>query len=394
MKKLSITFIMLLALQWLFASPVSAASEIQFEQSAWAEVLSKAESQHKLVFLDAYTSWCGPCKWMAKTAFTDSTVADYFNDHFINVTIDMEKGEGIELAKQYTVTAYPTLLFLDGTGKMVHLAVGARSAQDLLQLGKDVIEGRTVSIPDLQAKYEAGNRDRKFLHDYVLELARANMPYDKPLEDYKPFMRGDALLDADNWDLFKVLFRRYDSEFAQYFLNHRPQFEAKFGKEEVENKTLGFYNHRLYLACEAKDKTAYETLKSDVKTLQIKDEDLVLCQIDEQWFVANEDWKHYAEAIDALQTMGKANQYTLNGAAWTFYEKANKKSLLKKALLWVNASIAIEKSSANVDTQAMLLYKLGQKDQAIAAAKESIQMGKANDEDVSETEKALAKWLK
>lgn len=389
MKKLSITLALLCALQWL-----TAASEIQFEQSAWAEVLSKAQSAHKLVFLDAYTSWCGPCKWMAKTAFTDPAVADYFNDHFVNVTIDMEKGEGIELAKQYTITAYPTLLFLDGTGKMVHLAVGARSAADLLQLGKDVIEGKTVSIPDLQAKYEAGNRDRQFLHGYIMELARANMDYQQPLAAYKPFMKDEALLDDDNWELFKFLFRRYDTEFAQYFLNHRTQFQAKFGKEEVDNKTLGIYNHRLYMACESKDKGAYEALKTDLKALHITDEELVLSQIDEQWFQATEDWKHYAEAIDAIQALGKANQYTLNGAAWTFYEKVNKKSLLKKALVWVNASIAIEKSSANLDTQAMVLHKLGYKDQAIAAARESIQMGKANDEDVSATEEALAQWLK
>ncbi|MEY3443377.1 MAG: hypothetical protein RLZZ519_1658 [Bacteroidota bacterium] len=91
-----------------------AASEIQFEQSAFTEVLAKAKSENKLVFLDAYTSWCGPCKWMAKNAFTDPETAAFFNTNFVNVTVDMEKGEGVDIAKQYGVTAYPTLLFLDG----------------------------------------------------------------------------------------------------------------------------------------------------------------------------------------------------------------------------------------------------------------------------------------
>jgi hypothetical protein len=91
---------------------------------------------------------------------------------------------------------------------------------------------------------------------------------------------------------------------------------------------------------------------------------------------------------------GRTDQFNLNDAAWTFYEKVNQKSLLKKAEVWITQSVALERSSVNLDTQAMLLHKLGKKEAAIAAAQESIAMGKATGEDVSATEKALAEWLK
>ena len=87
MKKLLILLCLLTGMQFVVAN-----STIQFEQMSLKDVLSKAQSEQKLVFFDAYTSWCGPCKWMAKNAFTDPEVAAYFNDHFVNLTVDMEKG--------------------------------------------------------------------------------------------------------------------------------------------------------------------------------------------------------------------------------------------------------------------------------------------------------------
>ena len=70
---------------------------IQFETKTFAEIKALAKAQNKLIFLDAYTSWCGPCKYMAKNIFTNDTVADFYNSRFINAKIDMEKGEGVEL---------------------------------------------------------------------------------------------------------------------------------------------------------------------------------------------------------------------------------------------------------------------------------------------------------
>ncbi|MBP8073806.1 MAG: thioredoxin family protein [Bacteroidia bacterium] len=389
MKKLLVLLCLLAGMQFAVA-----ASEIQFEQSAFTEVLAKAKSENKLVFLDAYTSWCGPCKWMAKNAFTDPDVATYFNDHFVNLTVDMEKGEGVELAKQFAINAYPTLLFLDGTGKVVHVTVGARAAADLLQLGKDVVEGRALSIADLEKQFAEGERNPKFLHDYILALARAGKAYDAPLEAYMPSMRGDALLNEEAWEIFIMLFQRHDSEFATYFLLHRQAFEERYGHDLVQNKALSLYEYAVYQICESKDKSRLKQLKKEMILAEFDSIKTVLLQVDLQWFQTVEDWKHYAKTVEKLGDAGRNDTYNLNNAAWLFYEKVDNKRLLDVANEWITESVRLEKSSVNLDTQAMLLYKLGQKEAAIAAAKESIDMGKATGEDVSETEKALAEWQK
>jgi thiol-disulfide isomerase/thioredoxin len=84
----------------------------------FASILAKAKTEKKLVFMDAYASWCGPCKLMEKNVFTDKNVADFYNKNFINVRIDMEKGEGKELAMKYGVRSYPTFLFLNAEGEI------------------------------------------------------------------------------------------------------------------------------------------------------------------------------------------------------------------------------------------------------------------------------------
>jgi thiol-disulfide isomerase/thioredoxin len=390
MKKFLLLASLLLTLQ-----SAHAVDEIHFEHdAAWADVLSKASSQQKLVFVDAYTTWCGPCKWMAKTAFVDPSVAEFFNSHFINAKIDMEAGEGPALAKQYEVNAYPTLLFVDGSGALVHSAVGARTAADLLQLAQDVINGNFVSLPAMKARFEGGDHDRKFLKEYIMTLANVAGDFQAPMEVYKAGMKGDALLEDDNWQVFRALFGRKDSEYATYFLSHRAAFEAKFGQKEVQEKALNFYFNGAYTAALAKDAATYDDLRKELSHSGIARMDSVLPALDMLWTQVGEDWKGYAKAAKAyLAQLDQPAPEVLNDIAWTFYEHVDAKADMNKALEWINASVAAQPEYANLDTQAMVLMKLGRTDEAIAAAKQAIEAGKAAGEDVAQTEEALQEML-
>ena len=78
--------------------------QITFETGNLASVFEKAKKENKLIFVDAFTTWCGPCKHMAKHVFTNDTVADYYNANFVNLKLDMEKGEGLDFAKKYDIS--------------------------------------------------------------------------------------------------------------------------------------------------------------------------------------------------------------------------------------------------------------------------------------------------
>jgi thioredoxin-related protein len=129
----------LLAAICLFLITISAtAAEINFlDNPVWSTVLEKAKKENKMIFLDAYATWCGPCKKMDAETYKDQAVADYYNANFINVRYDMEKGEGKTLAEKYMVTAYPYLIFADAEGVILHKGVGFMEATDFISLGKD-----------------------------------------------------------------------------------------------------------------------------------------------------------------------------------------------------------------------------------------------------------------
>lgn len=82
----------------------------------WDEALAKAKAENKLVFMDCYTSWCGPCKWMATEIFPQKEAGDYFNPKFISVKYDMEKGEGLKLKDKYKPSGYPTFFIIRPDG--------------------------------------------------------------------------------------------------------------------------------------------------------------------------------------------------------------------------------------------------------------------------------------
>lgn len=115
-----------------------AADEIQFVKGmTWAQVKAKALKEKKMIFFDAYATWCGPCKYMDNSVYTQKAAGDYYNTNFINVKMDMEAGEGISLSEEFNISAYPTFLFFSPEGKLVHKYVGGMEVEEFVQLGKD-----------------------------------------------------------------------------------------------------------------------------------------------------------------------------------------------------------------------------------------------------------------
>lgn len=110
---------------------------VVFFNGSLKEAIARAKTENKFIFFDAYASWCGPCKAMEANVFPDEALAEYFNEHFISIRIDMEKGEGPYLARRYTsIDGYPSLLFLNKDGHVIKTLLGSRKAEELLAEAK------------------------------------------------------------------------------------------------------------------------------------------------------------------------------------------------------------------------------------------------------------------
>ena len=113
------------------ATTDTAMGEIAWMQQDYNAALAKADADGKLIMIDVYTDWCAPCKKMEKETFPQKSVVDKAAN-FVTLRLDAEKGQGPEVQKKFGVTAYPTILFVNGKGELVHSVVGLQNAEQLV----------------------------------------------------------------------------------------------------------------------------------------------------------------------------------------------------------------------------------------------------------------------
>lgn len=222
---------------FLFVSfSVSAQEGINFNLTEnWAETTAKAAKENKLIFIDGYTTWCAPCKWMDKNVFVDPSVAEFYNDKFINVKIDMEKGEGIELRKKYNVGSFPTFLFVNDKGEVIHRTGSKMSIEEFLG------EGRTAADPKrnisyLNKKYEEGQKDIPFVLDFHLAVLRSDRSMaDKLGRDIISRISEQELNSELGWNVIKALARSENDKLGKHFLVNQEAY-AVWGSAEERNK--------------------------------------------------------------------------------------------------------------------------------------------------------------
>ncbi len=151
---------------------LKANDSLVFFKGSWKELLQEARKQNKPIFLDVYTSWCAPCKQMDKFVFTDKEVANKYNSAFINYKIDAEKGEGITLAGQFNVKAYPTYLFIDPQGYPLHRVEGYFDVAPFVAEANRAVSLVNTENPIsvYEKEFNAGNREAAFLRTYIAKM--------------------------------------------------------------------------------------------------------------------------------------------------------------------------------------------------------------------------------
>ena len=221
---------------------------------AWEKVVKQAKKQNKLIFVDCYTWWCGPCKRLMSEVFPLKEVGDYMNPKFVSVKYDVEKGEGAKFKERYAgeIGAYPTLLVIDTEGNLLHKLVGYSPSAflpDLIQRGLD-----GDNIYTKRKMYAQHKHDRAFVKGYLWALwnASAINEYKKVGLDYLSQYPLDSLLTKDLWNMLSyiVVSDPYSKEYA-FVLDHLNQIqdlgEDRYQLESLLDSRMYEAVQRLYL---------------------------------------------------------------------------------------------------------------------------------------------------
>ncbi len=210
---------------------------IDFRSMTLKEALLKAREEKKLVFVDCYTSWCLPCKYMADVVFQEKNVGDFMNSEFVCVKYDMEKEEGSELAKKYNVKAYPTFLILDLCGSVRHKFIGGGDAEQFVLRVKEAFD-ENRALGKLAEKYRLGDKSCEVLLYYAKVLANT---YDEKAKDVInelwAMTTDEEKISADYWFIFEDdRFSPQGSDMALFLLKNRERFNEKIGRETVDTR--------------------------------------------------------------------------------------------------------------------------------------------------------------
>lgn len=351
---------------------------IKFEHTAWKDIKAKAKKENKLIFVDAFTTWCGPCKQMARVVFTNDTAAGYYNANFINAKIDMEKGEGLEIAKQYNVACYPNLLFIDGDGNLVHRVAGSMSVSSFVDLGKTA-KDNSRNFSYYVKNYEAKKTDAQFVAAYVEALSGTCLEPEKELVQYFSLQNEKDLWSDANWNMINNYTSDLNSREFKFLVENKTKLSLTHTEAAVNEKINHVAKSSLNAIVRTKpfDQVKYEHTKQQIAQLNISEGKQILFESDLNLAKKNKDWKAYAELAAAnVDTYYSTNGDELNSVAWDFYENVEDKAALLKAETWAKQSVAIEATYPNLDTYAALLYKNGKKEEALATANKAIEYAK------------------
>ena len=384
MKKLIIVFLLCRL------TSVNAEEGIQFFKGTFSEALAKANEQHTLLFVDCYTTWCGPCKWMTANVFTDEAVYGSFNKNFICLELDMEKGEGLDIAKKYSVKNYPTYLWIDQTGKQVHRSVGSVSSGEFLTIAEKAMNPNK-NLSYMKTQYEAGNRDQELLLNYASSLKSAyDMNYQTVADEYFRTLPEKDLAEEKNWNAILEFTPNINSYTYGVMTRMLPSFNERYGKDSVQVVFDELAISSLSFARQQKDSILLK--KAIAKLKESNNKELFKQGLSEEmnYYKGNKNYSMYAElAHDYINKHFLDDPKKLNAVCWTYFQHINDKNQLAEAERWIAQSVALEDKYYNTDTYANLLKKLGKKKEAIVMANHAIELAKKEGEDFSSSQDLL-----
>jgi thiol-disulfide isomerase/thioredoxin len=358
---------------------------VQFIQDkTWEEVLSIAEKENKIVFLDAYTTWCGPCKKMSREVFPLAQVGDYFNDKFINVKMDMEKEEGQRVARKYGIRAFPTLLFVNSDGEVMHRVAGFKSEKNLLKLANDA-NNPTRQLAYMNKKYDGGNREAEFLYHYAYARLEtfSGEDYMKTANEYLETQK-DWTTERNLKFIFEFV-KRTDAKMFDFLLDNRTAFNKQFGKRKVNQKVdrlVGTRIDQLLSLKNGEDAKIFEEAKALYSKIDKNSAVAKTANFKMTYYRNGGDRQNFAlSAIEYVKNMPDISALELSDIAWTFYRVIEDKDQLETALGWAKKALKEEQDVSHYDTVASLYFKLGNKGKARKYAKKGIKYAKSQDED-------------
>lgn len=386
----------------------SNSTSVSYYSGSWEAAKEEARRTGKGIFVKMWATWCVNCRVMDDNVFNDKRVAEFYNDNFVNYSLDYDSPAGQEFARKYDVQFLPDFFFFDSNANLVLRATEGKTQTQMLDFGYQATGSNATKLVNAKPAlyentsapvstkhigtynenlkiYESGHDKKVFLRNFAVQSKQLNREYE-PIAN--KFLKK-AKWSREDWDkpenqqfLFEFA-DKPESKAIKYVLNNKDALTETYGRFNVESRLKhGLRNFVITASAENKKRDFRKALRL-VKKAKLKNNKDFKHEVRLSYFSNANDWKlyakeinHYANSFDGLDPI------KLNIAAWNIHNHSDKKRVLRKAAKWCEKSIEISSMYYNQETYAHILHKLGRKKQAQRAVLRALVLagkeGKAN----------------
>jgi thiol-disulfide isomerase/thioredoxin len=365
------------------------AQGIIWQKGNFESILNKAKAEKKLVYVDIFTTWCGPCKQMDAEVFTNSEVGKTFNENFVCYKIDGEKGEGKDLVEYFELESYPTSMFLDAEWNVVLKLEGFRPKERLLEAADKVKVRNKISgsDDDLEQVYLKGKRDAPFLLDYLKVRALQKMDNGVILDEYLGKITPEQQNSTNTQQLILENASLLRGRAFDYLMAHK-------NEEKYFRKLKGIISQNLNKAANQKNEKLLNDLlatngrlsktfaEANEWNTEAKMNYLMLTNQPEKFFVTADFFmdtyvlKKDLVTLRNLPELKEQYQQKIKKASRFVAERFTEREKLEKAALWIKKSLEIEEKSYNNEIYSRILFTLNNKKEAIRLMERALALAK------------------
>ncbi|MCB1051915.1 MAG: thioredoxin family protein [Acidobacteria bacterium] len=339
--------------------------------AAYEPALQQAKSENKLLFIDFYAVWCGPCKAFTRDSHSKPEIQSRL-EKVVLAKIDAEKGEGINWAKKFKVQGYPTYCLVSPQGELLDQWAGYEFNDFQSRFDRALANPTTVAQKVEQYEKKPSADLAEHLGDLYLELGDA--------QKARQYYASVEKMGVQNFSVLSSLFRLDFDEFGNGNNDVLPNLVQT--ANQLLNAGEAFSEGPDYMRAlinqmvpklEIRDQTA--ELASQFHTwieknpTRISEKMKQSFQADYQWLVQKDPEAALATKAALMDENWQKDGGALNEIAWWCFER---QLFLDKAQAWAQQGVEVSEPGpdrANIwDTLAEIQFLKGDVQGAINSA--------------------------
>ncbi|ANQ48277.1 thioredoxin family protein [Flammeovirga sp. MY04] len=362
---------------------LSVGQNINFEINDLHTAQKKAKKEQKGIFIDIHTNWCKNCEWMQEEVFKTKKVSSYYNNHYINLSVDAESKLGKTLVEKYNLSIYPSYLYLNQDAEALHLVTGLKSKEEFIEASKEAEDPNNQLFVLQKLVKNEKEPDIKILSNYIYTTYNAAYEDEIMLSKFLGRLNDDLLKEESIWRALKeaTMHNGLHSESLHYIVKHSNVIESEHGIKDIIQTINAAASISMQPYVEEKNIKGWEKLMSYLNTSLGKQGTTLNLAYNPTFYINIQDFETaYNKMSEGVKTLHdrdpEVRAYLYRNWAWDVYHYYNDQEKLGTALEWVDNSLDVHYNSINLETKSGILLKLKSYEKAKMTALEAIELAK------------------